>query len=406
MANKGLLSLAESDPNFSNQALENAIDQLKIGWVSKSIDLDTAIADNTVLTTSQKTDLKATINNKAHLNIGRVLGDLVRHTSTVLDGSIIPITDDSEARKFLDLLQEVQAVQTLVPDLFGVPASAKSRSVNDHFGTLNNIFLTTEDSSKPVFTSILDSVTFINNASISTDTLYQTAIDNLKNFINGVTDDSTDFQQTLNTFASAVATAATNFDSSLGVAPYSIKRTQLIADIDKINTQVALENSNLLTVESYSETLSNNISFTSLAEDNDLRQLMARVAQNPNWQSYFNSFETNEENINPIYDTSTDSDKSTIIEEVLASKGLPDVTDHLDLQAVANKAKRDDRIDTANFDKFTDEKIIDECIRQLNLESFGNIQHKSERLLNNLNDRDRFLVSQELDLNEDASTLS
>ena len=52
----------------------------------------------------------------------------------------------------------------------------------------------------------MDSVTFINNASISTDTLYQTAIDNLKNFINGVTDDSTDFQQTLNTFASAVAT--------------------------------------------------------------------------------------------------------------------------------------------------------------------------------------------------------
>ena len=61
MANKGLLSLAESDPNFSNQALENAIDQLKIGWVSKSIDLDTAIADNTVLTTSQKTDLKRTL---------------------------------------------------------------------------------------------------------------------------------------------------------------------------------------------------------------------------------------------------------------------------------------------------------------------------------------------------------
>ena len=30
MANKNLLSLAESDPNFSNQALENAINSNKI----------------------------------------------------------------------------------------------------------------------------------------------------------------------------------------------------------------------------------------------------------------------------------------------------------------------------------------------------------------------------------------
>ena len=63
---KGLKSLAESTPNFSNQALENAINELKIGWVSKSIDLDTAIANNTVLTTSQKNDVKDTINKKYH----------------------------------------------------------------------------------------------------------------------------------------------------------------------------------------------------------------------------------------------------------------------------------------------------------------------------------------------------
>ena len=68
MANKGLKSLAESTPNFSNQALENAINNLRIGWVAKSIDLDTAITDSNVLTDSQKNDLKDTINNVTHLN--------------------------------------------------------------------------------------------------------------------------------------------------------------------------------------------------------------------------------------------------------------------------------------------------------------------------------------------------
>ena len=79
--NKGLKSLAESTHNFSNQALENAINELKIGWASKSIALDTEIEDNTVLTLSQKNDLKETINNVAYLNVGRYLGDIVRHTN-------------------------------------------------------------------------------------------------------------------------------------------------------------------------------------------------------------------------------------------------------------------------------------------------------------------------------------
>ena len=42
--NKGLLSLVENTPNFSNQALENAVDTLKVGWVIKSSQLDTDIA--------------------------------------------------------------------------------------------------------------------------------------------------------------------------------------------------------------------------------------------------------------------------------------------------------------------------------------------------------------------------
>ena len=56
--NKGLKALAESDPDFSDQHLENAIIELRIGWVAKSIDLDTEIQNNSVLTLSQKNDLK------------------------------------------------------------------------------------------------------------------------------------------------------------------------------------------------------------------------------------------------------------------------------------------------------------------------------------------------------------
>ena len=56
---KGLKTLAENTPDFSNQALENAITdiQTKVNsdWVTKTFTLDTAIRDNTVLTTTQKT---------------------------------------------------------------------------------------------------------------------------------------------------------------------------------------------------------------------------------------------------------------------------------------------------------------------------------------------------------------
>ena len=83
--NKGLLSIVENTPNFSNQALENAVDTLKLGWVAKSATLDSLIVSNGILTASQKTDLKADINNVSHLNLGRLLGDLVRHSATIID---------------------------------------------------------------------------------------------------------------------------------------------------------------------------------------------------------------------------------------------------------------------------------------------------------------------------------
>jgi len=410
--NKGLKSLAEASPNFSNQALENAINELKIGWASKSIELDTAIENNSVLTTSQKNDLKDTINNVAYLNVGRYLGDMVRHTNKILDGSIIPgdsavVTEDNGQGTFLEILQSVQSLQSTIPELFGVPAAEKNRSVDDHLGILNNKFTSTDDSSRPIFTTLKESIIFINAAALSADTDLQTAIDNLKSFINSVVADSTDFQQTLDTFATAVASAATSFDTALQTHPYSVKRTQMIADREKIVAQQTLENSNITTIRTYTETLSDNSAYVSLAEDPELRKLMAKVSQDANWQEYFNSYDTNEENINPIYNTNSDSDKSAIIDQVLADSGLPDVIDHLDLEAVADKSERDDRIDTKNYDRYTTEQRITKSCEQLGLTTANrSIGDQSKRLLDNMNQHDRDLIARQLDLNESSNTLS
>lgn len=407
--NKGLLSLVENNPNFSNQALENLINTLKIGWVLKSSTLDTAIADNTVLTTTQKNDLKLTINNVAHLNIGRVFGDLIRHTNTILDGSIIPVDDVSNPTPstFLEILQNVQTIQGLIPELYGVDASNKARSVNDHLGTLNNIFITTEDSTEPVFTTLSESITFVNNAGLATETALGTAYDNLTSFINGVAADSTDFQQTLNTFATAVATAHTNFNNALATEPYLTHRTKLTNASEAIDVQVSLENSNLTGIITYTETLTNNISFTALAEDPTLRTLMSRVAQNKSWQNYFENYEQNLDDLNPIYTTSTDSDKVSIIDQVLADSGLPDVTDSKDFKAVADKAKKDSRIDTANFDRLNNEKIIIESCNQLGITTANRtIGALSNSLLLNMNQRDRDNIASQLDANESADTFS
>jgi len=298
-------------------------------------------------------------------------------------------------------------VQGLMPELYGVPASDKSRAVNDHLGTLNNIFTTTEDSSAPVFTALLESINFIVTADLATETALETAYDNLKNFINGVVADSTDFQETLDNFATAVATAHTNFNNALASEPYLTHRNNLISQREKINVQVALENSNLVNIGTYIETLSNNISYSALAEDENLRNLMSTVAQDINWQNYFTNYKIEQENLNPIYTTDTDSDKSAIIDQVLADSGLPDVTDETDLVAVAAKAQRDSRIVTANYDRYTVEQQIIKSCEQLGITTANRTTTAlSGTLLRNMNQHDRDEIARQLDLNESANTLS
>ena len=419
--NKGLKSLVESNPNFSNQGLENAINDIKsvdkddgYSWIKSSIDVDTAIEDNTVLTASQKNDLKDTINNQSHLNVGRYLNDVIRHTNTILDGTIVvranPDTEDTAS--FLEILQTVSTIQTLIPELFGVTASEQNKSVNDHLGTLNNKFLETEDSSKPVFTSLKDTLSYLDTTARTTSSLATaTAAVRYSNtqlitFLASVVADSTDFQQTLDTYGSQLAGNYTNLNNQLASEPLLTKKTQLIADRDDIVSQVNLETANLSTIRTYTESLTNNLSYTALAENSDMRKLMSRISQTSTWQTYFNDYVKNYANLNPMYDTAVDSDKASVIDQVLRDKGLPDVLDHVDLKAVAEKAKLDDRIDTKGFDYYNIEQIITKCCKQLGIATNNTILDQSESLLNNLNLRDRELIANALDLNEDANTLS
>jgi len=421
--NKGLTSLVNSSPNFSNQGLENAINDIKAvdkddgyQFIKSQFDVDTAIHNNTVLTTSQKNDALETLYAaQPHLQIGRYLNDIIRHTNTILDGSILGVIEgieDFPRGGFLEILQMVQSLQTTLPSLYGVSAKEKSRGVNDHLGTLNNIFIETEDSSAPVFTRLKDIMQLIDtNARTTTALNTATAAVRFSNnalvtFLSSVVADSTDFQTSLD---NAVNTAAGNM-ANLNTRISQIAgdpTTDLVAIRDSITTQQNLENTNITSLRTYIESQSDYQAYVGLADDDDLRKLMARVAQNSNWITYFTDYKINQSRSNPIYTTTKDSDKSAVIDQVLRSSGLPDVLDPLDLDAVADKAKRDDRIDTKGFDRiFVEDQIIASC-RQLNIDVSGkDIYELSRRLLNNMNQNDRDKIALALDLNEESNTLS
>ena len=419
---KGLASLVNSTPEFSNQGLENAINEIKAidkddghQFILSQFLLDEAIHDNTVLTTTQKNDALETLANaQPHLQIGRYLKDVVRHTSTILDGTVVFLAnpDTEDTASFLEILSTVQAIQNLIPDLYGVPASEKSRDVNDHLGTLNNKFLETEDSSAPVFTRLKEIMQLIDTNSRSTSALNlaitnaATANLNLRTFLAGIVADSTDFQTPLDNRVNSVVTMFSTLQTRLSEIPGD-PTTDLVAIREEINTQVALEKSNLAGIRTYSQTLNDVFTYTSLADNEDTRLLMTRIAQNPNWIAYFRDYEENSAALNPVYELLPGETRSGAIDRLLADAGLPDVLDSVDLEAVADKAKRDPRIDTKNFDRLTVEQQITNACKQLGISVENrSILNQSDSLLNNLNKQDRDALEKALDLNSEADTYS
>tara|TARA_B100000902_G_C27252569_1_gene886085 strand:+ start:309 stop:1586 length:1278 start_codon:yes stop_codon:yes gene_type:complete len=422
--NKGLASLIDTDPSLSNQAQENAINDIKAvdkddghSFILSEFVLDTAIHNNTVLTTSQKNDVLDTIYNaQPHLQIGRYLSDTIRHTNTILDGSIMPFDPAVETKTFtfIEALQTVDALQTTIPSLYGVTASSKGRGVNDHFGLLNNMFTTSEDSSEPKFTrlksimQLIDTTSRANTVSGLNLAISNAAVANynLRTFLAGIRDDSTDFQTTLDNRVNSIVSMYSTLNTRISQIPGD-PTVELIAIRNSIVQQQTLENSNIISLRTYIESVTDNDTLAQLAENKDMRKLLTKVSQNTSWQNYYNDYEANKSRLNPVYAVTTDSDKSSVIDLVLQSRGLPDVSDYLDFAAVANKTKRDERIDTKNFDFYTDEQIITKSCEQLGIITANrSIEDQSNSLLNNMNDNDRTIVANELDQNEDVETLS
>ena len=420
--NQGLSSLVNSSPNFSNQSLENAINDIKTkvnrDWVTKTFTLDTAIDNNTVLTTTQKNDVKETINIFPHINIGRYLNDTIKHTNTILDGTIIPIpSGEIQTATFLETLNLVESLQSTIPMLYGVTAEEKSRGVDDHFGTLRGVLSETEDSSKPVLESITEQLQALNRQNllaIAEDGELEDALDDLINFLSSVVGDSTDFQQTLDKFVLQVKLSfqgIENFLLNLGIygshTDIQAIGIQLRADYEKVTVQVALEYSNLYNIRTYTSNLTDNLGYTSLAENSKLADLMVKTSRTSAWQDYFQNYATRKSNINPVYTVGTDSDKITIIERVMLTRGLPDVTDYVNLDAVANKSKKDSRIDTKDFENKTSEQIITTACDQLGITTANrSIYNQSKELLNNMNDYDKQQISDELDANQTTDTIT
>ncbi len=413
---KGLSSLVNISPNFSNQALENSVYDIKAVdkddgylWIKSAFDMDTAIHDNTVLTTTQKNDALETLYNaQPHLQIGRYLNDVIRHTKSIIDGSILP-----EDGTFQEILSGAQSLQSLIPLLYGGTAKDKSRSINDHIGTLNNIFITTEDSTAPVFTrlkeimQLIDTTARVNSGLQTGSAAVRYSNSQLVIFLSTIVADSTDFQETLDNRVNQAAGNMANLNTQIGNEIPGEVIEQLVGIKDEITDQVSLENTNIVTLRDYIQSLIDVQNYAGMGSDDEMAKLLSNVAQAPEWVNYYKTYKENFAALNPIYTAKSDSDKESMINDIYTGAGLPDVKDHLDLVAVSEKAKRDSRINTEGFDKLTIQEIITKSCQQLKIPIENKIIYtQSELLLDNMDAEDRNSISRALDLNESVDTLS
>jgi hypothetical protein len=160
------------------------------------------------------------------------------------------------------------------------------------------------------------------------------------------------------------------------------------------------------------ETLSNISNYVGFADDADFRNLLIRSSQNANWKGYFENYATNLSYDNPLYKAFDDSATQALIDSVLTTRGLPDVTDYVDLEAVAAKATRDDRMASQlAYAGFITETVAKDIIKKAcqllgltvdNRDSYA----QSKSLLENMNQYDRDTVQNELNLYNDVNTLS
>ena len=403
MVKQGLRALANTSANFSNQGVQDAIATANIGFVTKTKTLQYLVDINSTLTDVQKTTIRASLNVQPYLNAGRYLQDLNNHTADMLQGLLGEADADSTSNgTFLEQLGIVDGIQGSYLYLYGEEASVANRGVNDHFGSLRGIL---DDE----LLSIKQSVATITSASLATDTAFQNATQALIDFVNALGDSSTLDVSTLNSLLSVYESAANNFNTILTGAAYSTQRTNLIAARTAVNSQLSLEATNLGSVRSYSVILTRYMAYKGLAENDTIRDIIAKTAQSTAWQDYYENYNDRFAQLNVKYEnTASDSENETIINNELRLRGLPDVTDYTNLSAVADKASRDTRlVGTVSFPGRGTADVIKKSCEKLGINITGrDVYGQSQGLLKSMNDFDRETVRLELENHQRANTLS
>ncbi len=400
---QGFKSLAESNPNFSNQSVQDAITDTNTGFVIKNKTLHYLVDVNSTLTDIQKDSLRASLNIQSYLNIGRYLQDLDNHTFKLLDGSLGEVTaNDTTTPTFLEHLGAVDSIQGAYLTLYGSEASTANKGVDDHYGTLRGIL-------NANLVEVKGAVQAITASTLAEDTDFQIATQNILDFINALGDSTTFDSSTFNSLLSAFESAANNFDTTLSTTPYLSQKNTLVAQRTIIQEQIDREVTNLGSIRTYSQSLTNLISFQTLATDSTMRDLLAKTAQTQAWKDYFNNYQHRFEQQNPIYNnTMSDSAIEEIVNMAMRLKGLPDVKDYVDLVSVARKALRDVRLkNKINDSGKTVAMIIKEACEKLALSTAGmDVYGQSEILLANLNNYDKEIIRQELAVHQQVNTLS
>jgi hypothetical protein len=396
--NQGLANL-QQDPNFSTQSIQNSINNCNIGFASKTKTLVEKINGSDVLTNTNKSDIEDALNTQSYLYVGRFLVDLDLHTQKLLTGELAQVIQDDVTPTFQDLLNKVTSFLNNVPAYLGKTADQINRGLKGHFGSLSGELDTALENAA-------EAIKFINSKSLPEDTAYQTAVQNLIDYIDTLADSTAFDESTFNALLSAVESAAGNFDSAISSLD---EKTILTETRSQVLEQIQLEVNNLATIVDFELQLNNVVGYLGMADSQEIRNFLIRTSGNADWRSYFENYEQRLSYDNPVFNNqNNDSDNDQTVRTVLRLRGLPDVTDYVDLDSVAGKALRDTRLTTSLQDGGKSaEELITEACRLLGINIAGkDIYGQSKALLENMNSNDVEIVKRELDLYNQVNTLS
>jgi hypothetical protein len=410
--NKGLKTLSESSPNFSNATtlakIQSLVEDSTTNFASKTFYLMAQMVQNEVLTVTNKDSIIASLETQSYINIGMLLEDLNLHTQVLLSGAYGEAEDSDvqDPPTFVDHLNMVVDFESTIPSLFGVTADSLNKGINGHFGTLAGLTDALLDRMK-------EDVDFITTQSLPEDTAYQNAVQALSDYIETLYDSTAFNAGTFSGLLTNIETAASNFDTVLSAGIYAERKARLSADKLTLVAQINLEQNNIRNIVTYSNTLVDTTNYSSLAGNATANALLVRTSQNTNWRSYFENYASNLALDNPLYNGPIDDSTSeSIIDSVLKMRGLPDVTDYVDLESVAAKAIKDNRMASqlAYAGIITEpvaKDIIKKACQLLNLTVDNRDSYaQSKSLLENMTQYDRDTVQNELNLYNDVNTLS